>query len=90
MSGYEKTQAQEMREAYEQNRQPNCIDCSHPLDIVMQPQDLTLVWRWNQSLKKYTKSEEESSDRPYHYCYQCQDTCWAEDWDYIDYRLINF
>lgn len=67
MSG-ERTQEQEMALAYEQKRQPNCVYCKHPLDRVMQPHDVTIVWMWDDVLKKYKKSEDGSAEKPYHYC----------------------
>jgi len=84
------TQEQEMALAYQQKRQPNCVYCSHPLDEVREPQDELIVWRWVSVLKQYQKSEEGSADTPYHFCLQCKDNCEASDWQFIDYKLINF
>ena len=71
MSGNEITQEHEMTLAYEQKRQPNCVYCKHPLDLVMQPDDTTIVWRWDKALRQYKKSEEGSAEKPYHYCCEC-------------------
>lgn len=84
------TQENEMQNAYEQKRQPNCTYCSHSLDEVREPQDETIVWRWDSALRHYKKSEEGSADAPYHFCLQCKDNCEAADWAFIDYKLINF
>jgi hypothetical protein len=86
----ELTQEQEMTLAYEQKRQPNCVYCKHPLDVVREAQTETLVWTWDRILKQYKKSEEGCGDEPYHYCEECKHSCEAADWSYIDGKLIDF
>lgn len=76
--------------AYEQNRQPNCVYCRHPLDEVRQDQDEVISWTYDKILKQYEKSEGGEADTPYHECSECNDSCQAADWAFIDYKLINF
>jgi hypothetical protein len=89
MSG-ERTQEEEMQEAYEQKRQPNCVYCKHPLDIIRQPDISTIVWTWDKILKQYRKETEGCADEPYHYCEECKDSCEAADWGYFDEKLVSF
>ncbi|MEP0825931.1 MAG: hypothetical protein HRF40_10630 [Nitrososphaera sp.] len=83
MSG-ERTQEQEMAQAYKQKRQPVCVHCNSPLDEVRQLQDEEIVWRYDKQLKRYVKSEEGSANKPYH------PKCDSADWGYIDERLVSF
>lgn len=86
---YEKTQ-DEMELAYNQRRQPGGVYCNHLLDEVRDPQDEVIFWRWDRLLRQYKKSEEGSAEKPYHHCYECKDSCQAEDWAFIDDKYINF
>lgn len=86
----EKTQEQEMKLSYQQRRQPNCVYCKHPLDIIRQPDIGTIVWTWDGALNKYNKSEEGCAENPYHYCEECKDGCEASDWDYVDEAYVNY
>lgn len=84
------TQEQEMALAYQQKRQPNCIYCLHPLDKVVEYQDEKIVWTYDKKLKVYEKKNEGVGEKPYHDCSACEDGCAAADWDFIDYKLIDF
>lgn len=79
-----------MKEAYEQKRQPMCVYCRHPLDRIVEKQDQDIVWTYDKILKQYRKTEDGVGEKPYHDCGKCADQCYAEDWGYIDERLVTF
>ncbi|MEW5840986.1 MAG: hypothetical protein AB1753_08280 [Thermoproteota archaeon] len=83
-------QKQEMELAYKSKRQPICIHCQHPLNKVAESQDEEIVWTYDKKLKIYEKRTDGIGEKPYHDCNRCGNGCAAEDWDFIDYRLINF
>jgi hypothetical protein len=87
---YSRTQEEEMKLAYETKRQPICVYCCHPLDKIVEKQDHDIVWTYDKALKQYKKSEEGVGQKPYHDCGMCADRCSAEDWGYIDEKLVAF
>ncbi len=88
---YGKTQEEEMKLAAGQKRQPICVYCKHPLDTVIEYQDEGIVWTYSKHLKKYLKDDSDgSADEPYHMCGKCNNGCEIRDWDFIDYKLIDF
>lgn len=88
---YEKTQEEEMKLAVGEKRQPICVYCNHPLDTVIEYQDARIVWTYSKELKTYLKdSSDGDADEPYHMCRQCKNGCEAKDWEFIDYKLIDF
>ncbi len=88
---YGKTQEEEMKLAAEEKRQPICVYCNHPLDTVIEYQDTGIVWTYSKHLRKYLKDDTDGdADEPYHICSKCKNQCEAKDWDFIDYKLIDF
>jgi hypothetical protein len=86
----ELSQETEMILVYKQSRQPNCVYCNHALEEVRQDHYQVIVWPWDKILKQYMKSEEGSSQRPYHHCSECKDNCEALEWRFIDFQYIDF
>lgn len=88
---YGKTQKEEMKLAFEQKRQPICVYCNHLLDTVIEYQDAMIVWAYSKELNTYLKDGSDGdADEPYHICLKCKNGCEVKDWDFIDYKLIDF
>ena len=88
---YGKTQDEEMKLAEKLRRQPGCVNCKHPLDILVEYQDVEIVWKYDKALGKYQKRDDDGiAEKPYHKCDRCKDGCETADWGFIDYKLINF
>lgn len=81
------SQAEEMELAAQENRQPLCVTCCHPLDKVVEEQHEDIVWKWKDG--KYVKMEDGYSDGAKHVCKQCPDGCGVED-DFVGYTLIDY
>lgn len=88
---YGQTQEEEMKLAAMEKRQPNCVYCKHPLDTVIEYQDMRIVWTYSKQLNEYLKdSSDGDADEPYHMCRKGEKSCEAKDWGFIDYNLIDF
>lgn len=74
------TQLEEIEKAAQENRQPSCVYCGKPLDVVYQFQPTHLYWVWNETAGCFTRSDEDSdAGKPYH----DSDECLAENWDFL-------
>jgi hypothetical protein len=86
---YGKDQAEEMRLAAQQKRQPICIYCRHPLDNLTQTQYQFIYWTWNPKTKTYDKDDSQGdADKAYHKCEVCG--CETKDWDFVDQNLVSY
>ncbi len=86
---YGKTQEEEMKLAVQEKRQPICVYCNHPLDMLVHYQETKIVWTYDTQLKKYLKDySDEDVEKPFHRCGKCK--CESADGDFIDYNLIDF
>jgi len=78
------TIAEEYEQAKREGRQPNCPYCGEPLEI-NETQYEHIRWRWDEEQGGYVKQDDDGdADRPY--CASCH----TEDWDFIDFDLVNF
>lgn len=78
-------QAEEMKLAKQEGRQPVCVHCSEPLECIRQYQDFDIYWDWDKEKKAYIKTTDSgSADKP------CCTNCETKDWDYIDHDLVDF
>lgn len=74
-----KTQLQELEEAAREGRQPLCVGCKKPLDVVCQQSSSYFYWEWNDKEKRYRQSDDfGDADKPFHV--ECD---WA-DWDLVE------
>ena len=74
-----KTQAQELADAAKKKRQPICVYCEKPLDVVIQTQYDYIYWTWSDEEKMFMKTNGEGgADKPEH------GGCGARDWDFIE------
>ena len=83
MTAQEKTQAQELADAAKEQRQPTCVYCKKPLDVVAQTQYEYILWVWSETDGQFHKSDSSSygggdADKPYH------QGCEAEDNDFVE------
>jgi len=75
----------EYQMAEEQERQPRCIHCGHPLDTVFQTHIVDIVWTWNPEKKCYDK-DDSGGDANAPTCGHCE----ARDWNFVDEKFISF
>ena len=83
MTAQEKTQAQELADAAKEHRQPICVYCKKPLDVVAQTQYEYILWVWNETDGLFHKSDSSfdgtgDADKPYH------QGCEAQDNDFVE------
>ena len=79
------TQQDEFDLAKEEGRQPRCIYCEKPLDVVREEQTVDIVWTWNRETMSYDKNDEGGdSDKPY--CGNCA----AKDWEFSNNGTIEY
>jgi len=80
------TDIREMFElAEKEERQPNCVYCSNPLEIG-QSFYTDVRWKWNSSLRKYEKYQENNSDCDKPYCLKCG----HYDWDFTNNNWVQY
>jgi hypothetical protein len=74
------TQIEEYQKALKEKRQPLCVNCDKPLDIVEQVQTELIRWTWDADKKRYLKkySEGGSEGQPVH------QGCDMGDWDFVE------
>lgn len=82
------TQEEEMTLANEEGRQPRCIYCKHPIELLRQTQYENIRWTWNKTTKKFDKDQDGTSDAAYHSCKQC--SCEMSDWDFVDEVMVDY
>src|SRR3712207_850437 len=71
-----KDQLYELQQAVKQHRQPSCVHCDRPLDVVVQPESTITIWEWDTKLNRFVKRGpyKAASDAPRHA------DCGALDW----------
>jgi hypothetical protein len=50
-----KSQIQELQDAVKNHRQPICVECHRPLDVVVQPENTITVWEWDGKQHRFVK-----------------------------------
>lgn len=79
-----RTVAEEYALAKKEKRQPRCVYCGEPLELI-QPQQLDIKWTWIEQEGCFRKHKGEGdADHP-----MCL-ACGAEDWDFVDEQEFIF
>ena len=66
---------EEFKLAKQQNRQPRCVSCKEPLDVIRQTQYDHIAWKWNSSTMRFEKQKGSGdADRPH--CSYCDCSAW--------------
>lgn len=84
LSPLDHDQEEEYRLAKAENRQPRCVQCGHPLNVIIQTQYEDLKWTWDEEAKSYSKHDSGDADKPS--CYWCG----GEDWNLLDEKYYTF
>jgi len=75
---------EEFEKAQKEGRQPKCIYCGEPLEVV-ETQGIELKWVWNEKTKKFEKIEGDGwSDKPA--CANCE----VKDWDFTNNGFCEY
>jgi hypothetical protein len=67
-----------------ENRQPLCVYCGKPLEVV-QTQLEYIHWAWDPKTSRMEKREAGGDADPAE-CLNCS----ASDWDFVDYDMVNY
>ena len=72
-------QKEELELAVKEGRQPLCVRCHQPMDVIEQESPHFIVWEWNGEMKRYYSHDEVSNDAPAAIHVDCDNS----DWDFV-------